>query len=343
MTEKYAPVIIATLNRSEHFIRLVESLKRNTWAHYTDVYIGLDYPPSEKYVEGYNKIRQYLSGDFSEFASFEVIRRTVNYGSLKNFADLRTYVLERYDRFIRTDDDAEFSPNFLEYMNKCLDMYEFDEDVVAVCGYTYPLQWNVGDNATIFKESFICPMWGTGFWRDKYTKAVQYISNDGGLSRDAYQIVNSGKWRCMTDVCKREFADLCLSPDFNMTLASTVSDISFRMYLSVLNKSVIMPVISKVRNWGFDGTGEFCSRTHGTDKNINAKNYNYSQQQIDEQQGFVLIPDSLNAIEENKRLMNRFDPIPFTQKLKMYVKLIIYMIFGKTIFTKITLFLRKIR
>lgn len=51
----YAPVLIPTLCRSEHFIRCIESLKRNTWAQYTDVFIGLDYPPSEKYFDGYCK------------------------------------------------------------------------------------------------------------------------------------------------------------------------------------------------------------------------------------------------------------------------------------------------
>ena len=30
--------------RYEHFVRCIESLKRNTWAKYTDVYVALDYP-----------------------------------------------------------------------------------------------------------------------------------------------------------------------------------------------------------------------------------------------------------------------------------------------------------
>ena len=50
---KYAPVRISTLCRSAHFIRLIESLKRNMWAKYTEVYVGLDYPPNEKYLKGW--------------------------------------------------------------------------------------------------------------------------------------------------------------------------------------------------------------------------------------------------------------------------------------------------
>ena len=70
----YAPVVIPTLCRSTHFKRTVESLKRNGWAKYTDVYIGLDYPPAEKYEQGWKEICEYLeTSDFSVFNKFVVL------------------------------------------------------------------------------------------------------------------------------------------------------------------------------------------------------------------------------------------------------------------------------
>ena len=74
---KYAPIYIPTLCRSEHFIRLMESLRKNTWAKYTDVYIALDYPAKDSQKDGYNKICEYLKEDFTEFASFNLIKRGV--------------------------------------------------------------------------------------------------------------------------------------------------------------------------------------------------------------------------------------------------------------------------
>ena len=56
----YAPVIIPTLNRYEHFKNCLESLEACVGADFTDVYVALDYPPSEKYVEGWKKIDIYL-------------------------------------------------------------------------------------------------------------------------------------------------------------------------------------------------------------------------------------------------------------------------------------------
>ena len=50
----FAPVIIPTLCRFEHFNRCIESLSKCTWAEYTEVYIGLDYPAKESHWGGYN-------------------------------------------------------------------------------------------------------------------------------------------------------------------------------------------------------------------------------------------------------------------------------------------------
>ena len=115
----YAPIIIPTLCRYDHLVRLMESLKKNTWAKYIDIYIGIDYPPSEQYVDGYQRICNYLESDFPEFACVKIIKRSNNLGSFYNCESIINEVLNKYDRFIRTDDDAEFSPNFSEYIDKC--------------------------------------------------------------------------------------------------------------------------------------------------------------------------------------------------------------------------------
>lgn len=62
---------------------------------YTDVYVALDYPSKETHWEGYNKIREYLKGEFPEFASFNVIAREANYGSARNMRELRNDILKK--------------------------------------------------------------------------------------------------------------------------------------------------------------------------------------------------------------------------------------------------------
>jgi hypothetical protein len=58
-------VIIPTLNKYEHFKHCIELLDRCTWADKTDVYVGLDYLPVDKYFEGWRRIDEYLRNRFS--------------------------------------------------------------------------------------------------------------------------------------------------------------------------------------------------------------------------------------------------------------------------------------
>lgn len=338
-----APILITTLDRHVHFIRLIESLKQNTWAKYTAVYVALDYPPSNKYIDGYNRICKYLEGDFHEFLEFNVIKREHNYGSTRNMDELRELVIKRYDRFIRTDDDAEFSPNFLEYINNCLEKYEYDDDVIAVTGYSYPIKWKTSELATVFKENFICPMWGTGFWTKKYRKIEELIVKDNVLQVNAKEIIHNGILKKMTDVCRQEFVDLCLSPDYNITLASQMTDISLRMYMAIYDKYVVAPTITKVRNWGFDGTGEFCRVAEESEGHLNAKIYQYHLQEIDDRRGFILKQDYLCNNIDNKKLMNAFDPIPMKARVWTFFKAMLFILLGKRLFEKMTFKFRELR
>ena len=111
---KYAPILIPTLCRDDKFVRCVESLRKNSWAKYTAVYIALDYPAKKSHWEGYKKICEYLEQDFPEFAEMHVVKRTHNYGSCENVNDLRNTIFETWDRYIYTDDDMEFCMTIIQ-------------------------------------------------------------------------------------------------------------------------------------------------------------------------------------------------------------------------------------
>lgn len=93
-TKFYAPVIIVTLDRVEHFKRCLESLEECTGAENTDVYVALDYPPSEKYIAGWEKNNVYISEKETNhhFKSFHVLRRERNYGICKKNGDRKSVV-----------------------------------------------------------------------------------------------------------------------------------------------------------------------------------------------------------------------------------------------------------
>ena len=186
-------------------------------------------------------------------------------------------------------------------------------------------------------------MWGTGFWRDRYKNIYNYIDIEGGLAKDARMTILNGGLGRMTDICRKEFAELCLSPDFKETLAAKVTDISVRMYMAIKNKYVIMPTISKVRNWGFDGSGEYCGMSVDNGKQDNAKNFKYNLQQIDESNGFWLRKDSLCNVCDNRKQMNDFDIIPVKDQIKTYIKLILYYLLGDSNYKGLIMLYRRFK
>ena len=133
--QKFAPIIIPTLNRYEHLKQLVDSLKECEEAKYTELVLGLDYPPNERYMTGYNKVKNYLS-TISGFGKVTILETDTNLGVDRNFMRLRNYVEnEGYDSFISTEDDNIFAPAFLSYMNWGLRTFKKDPSVLAVCSY----------------------------------------------------------------------------------------------------------------------------------------------------------------------------------------------------------------
>lgn len=99
----YAPIIIATLNRYEHLKRCIESLQKNSWAKYTELYISVDYPAKEVHWEGYRKVREYLEAGIEGFKKVEVYYQSFNLGGAENFMFLKRIIFQSYDRWIETE------------------------------------------------------------------------------------------------------------------------------------------------------------------------------------------------------------------------------------------------
>jgi len=305
---KYAPILIPTLCRYEHFVRLMESLKTNTWAKNAEIFVALDYPPSDKYVENWKQIDEYLNhSDLSVFKNVHVIRREKNYGAFGNIDDLQNFIREKYDRWVCLPDDIIVSPNFIEYMNVCLDKYENDNDIVAVCGYSYPVDWDVSLNATCFRQNFNCAVWGIGFWKNKY----QTVSDDiesGAMLASLHDVIRCKRYKRMIDVCFSEYIiAACYKWSYGHQWLLNLSDIGLRAYLAVRNKYAITPVISKCRNYGFDGSGAFCCNTKTYSDKVHALTYDYTKQPIDKASNWNLVENTNDTLEVNRNKLNIFD------------------------------------
>ena len=323
---KYAPVIIPTLCRHEHFKRGIESLKKNSLAKYTDVYIALDYPAKDEHWEGYKKICEYLDdGDFSVFKSFNITRRKKNYGVGLNGRELSKSLMDRYDRSIYAEDDIEFSPNFLEYMDKCLAKYEDNDDIIAITGYSYPLNYEHDEGANIIFQSSVFPSWGVGYWQRKYGGYRDEILS-GYLPKNFDKACKTGVLKKLIDRRRSDYIVQSLGGGDNTFITST-TDVSFGIYMTLKNKYVVSPTLSKTRNCGMDGSGVNFPKVRAR----NGKHYlsyDYNNQPIDMSTGFEPCPDSVIRRDENNRVIDDFLRVPLKHKILEKTAFTAYRILG---------------
>lgn len=298
----YAPILIPTLCRETHLRKLIDSLSVNPWAKYTELYVAVDFSTQEKYNEGREKTLKYLkSFDNTQFKEVHIIERNRNYGAFGNIDDLQNEIAERYDRFISIPDDMVVSPNFIEYMDKCLKKYEKDEDVIAVCGYNWPVKWDVSEGATCFRQNITCTVWGIGYWSKKYNKVRKEVES-GEMLAKLPEVIREKRYQKMIDVCKKEYVEAaCYKWSYGHQWLTNLSDIGLRAYLAVYDKYAIAPVVSKTRNYGFDGSGEYCQ---GGDNDITDK---FSTQNIDTSYSFDIIENTKDCQETNHKILNEFD------------------------------------
>lgn len=306
----YAPILLPTLCRYEPLVRCIDSLRRNAWADRTDLVIALDYPKKASHREGYEKIRRYLEKTrFPEFRGVQVILRKKNYGAIRNFRDLLDIGFAKYDRCICVFDDLTFSPNFIQYMDEMLERFEGEPDVEAVLGYSYPVAWKAAEGSNAILQNFSGSIWGIGFWREKFLEMSRYLEG-GGLVRDFDRAWSDGAFEKMTDWAVKDYVNSVCYGVNRSSFVNQITDIALRIYLAVRGKKYVMPLLSKVRNGGFDGSGAFCERIERRDDaEICSQNYDFDRQPIDESLTFTPRVDPDADLAVNRALLNCFDRV----------------------------------
>ena len=186
-------------------------------------------------------IKEYLPA-ITGFGKVTVIAHSENKGAIGNEDALIEYVYsEGYDRFIFTEDDNEFSPNFLEYMNRGLDKYEDEPKVYSISGYNFPI--DMGNYDKNVYGSFRFSAWGCGFWKKKRLvitrkELIKFLLTPSHL---------------LKILVKLPFKFLIVP--VMLSRHELYGDSCYELYCCVNNWVSIFPTVSKVRNWGRDGSG----------------------------------------------------------------------------------------
>jgi len=244
----YAPVLIITLNRFEHFKRCVQSLSKCTHADKTDLFIALDYPANESHRDGYQKINDFIY-TIKGFNSINIIKRNENFGVMKNFLEANSEIFNTYDRIIFSEDDNEFSPNFLDYLNKGLDKFELDKRITSICGYNYPINFSKSYKYNYYYSKAFSA-WGYGIWKDRYQKFLYSTKELIDFMNNRNYVIKSYKMAPQKplSILENILNNTPLYGDGVVSLENIKKD-----------KYCIFPTTTKVKNYGHDGTGVHCN------------------------------------------------------------------------------------
>ena len=160
------PIILFTYNRPDHTRLTVESLRRNTGAAESDLYIFCDGPKNDQHTEKVRDVRQYLRR-IEGFKSVNMVERDANLGLAKSIIAGTSQVLEKHAACIVLEDDMLSAPTFLLFMNEALRAYRDRDDIFSVTGYNYPLEIPP-DYPYDAYLSYRGSSWGWGTWADRW-------------------------------------------------------------------------------------------------------------------------------------------------------------------------------
>lgn len=310
MTE-YAPVLIPTLCRYTHFRRCVESLAACTHADKTELYVALDYPLNETHWDGYKKMESYVQ-EISGFKKVIIIKRDHNYGVRKNCEDARRRIYENYDRYIFSEDDNEFSPNFLDYVNKGLEKFKDDARIYAICGYSYPVKIPQSyTNSHYFALAYSA--WGVGVWKNRRDKFHLYCTIEA-----VEKFLKSTNGLLLLIKNRYSLLGMLLGVIKN---GIPLGDVVLGSYLMRTGMRCVFPTITMVRNHGHDGSGVNCGAKRGKDP--------YASRIIDTQRSFEFSDaPSMKANKIITKLVDRYCRCGFRATVCTTVKYLLYRLTG---------------
>ena len=255
MNSNNAPIVIFAFNRAKLLADLVDSLKKCRDSAESDLYIFVDGPRSsteETLVQEVRNVAKGVAGFGSVTCHFSETNKGLGASIISGVSE----VMKKYGRAIVLEDDLLLTPNYLSYMNQALEYYADKKEVFSVCGcslkvdaprdYIYDVYFETRHNST-----------GWATWLDRW-ESVDWELKDWSACE------NNGR-----KFCEWAGSD-CFLMLKNWKLGKNKSWAIRFCYAQFVQKRLsVFPIMSKVDNQGFDGSG------------TNSKRYNRFKYEID--------------------------------------------------------------
>lgn len=243
---KYAPIIVFGFNRFEALSNAIKSLLHNEEAQNSDLFIFIDGPRRNNMddIRKVKKIKEYVKG-ISGFKSVSYSFSEINNGLGDSIINGVSEIINKYGKTIVLEDDLVFAPNFLSFMNQSLNRYKDEKEVFSICGYSNKV--NIPND--YHYDTYFCTRsssWGWATWADRWNSVdweLENFNKYSTLKKSFNQWGGSDCWKMLYDwKCGKN--------------KSWAIRFCFAQFLQ--KKVSLFPIISKVKNDGFNGQGTNC-------------------------------------------------------------------------------------
>lgn len=247
-TMKHAPIIIFAFNRLEPLKRCVESLLVNSEACESNLFVYVDGPRRDKEgeAEKVEAVREYvetISGFKSVTYHFSEINKKLGPSIISGV----TEVINQYGCAIVMEDDLVAGKNMLAFVNQGLERYENVSEVFSICAYTNKVK--VPMNYPY--DAYFCPRsssWGWATWKDRWNSVDWNLENWEEVKRHAKAFNRWGGSDCfgmLEGWHEKKNQSWAIRFCYNQFVQDKVS---------------LFPIMSKIDNKGFDGSGTNCKQ-----------------------------------------------------------------------------------
>ncbi len=234
-TGRMAPIAMFVYNRPEHTRKVVDALLNCPEAKETDIFIFSDAPRGLKDFESVREVRNYLK-KITGFKSITIVARKANLGCTPNMIEGITRIMDTYGRGIIIEDDILVAPQFLKFMNLCLNKYQNDPNIWNISGISPEFNLKTDKDVVIWGHQ---NCWGWATWKDRWDnfegnreKTLSEISLEQKKAFDFGGVIP----------CSPQLDYYAWDVAWNWTIFKNA-------------KLSINPVKSLVKNIGLDGTG----------------------------------------------------------------------------------------
>ena len=241
-----APVVLFVYNRPEHTRRTVEALAQNSLATKSNLWIFSDAPKDLAATEKVAEVRRYIHSlsQTGWFASISICEAKANKGLAGSIIAGVTQVMQSRGCAIVLEDDLVTAPDFLLFMNACLEYYKNNRKVGSITGYS-PIKSLPADYLNdVYLVHRSCSLgWAT--WLDRWQQ-VDWDVRDFDVFRK--------------DRAGHRAFDQCGSDRYDRLRRQVESNINswsvrFGYWQFRQGMNTVYPAKTRIRNIGNDGSG----------------------------------------------------------------------------------------